>query len=60
MDLCLHLSRTDLGSDLANRAARSCVVPPFRDGGQAQYTERTFARRFRDETGLSPHKWIVA
>src|ERR1700753_248537 len=39
VDLCLHLIRTDLGSELANRAARSCVVPPFRDGGEAQYIE---------------------
>src|ERR1700753_3472655 len=38
--LCLHLIRTDLGSELANRAARRCVVPPFRDGGQAQYIEQ--------------------
>ena len=99
VDLCLHLIRTDLGSELANRAARSCGVPPFRDGGQAQYikrpvpddnasstaparqwalqhlaeplnvprlaalahmSQRTFARRFRDETGLPPHKWIIA
>ena len=25
---------------VANRAARRCVVPPWRDGGQAQYIER--------------------
>ncbi|GAB3150482.1 helix-turn-helix domain-containing protein [Amycolatopsis stemonae] len=98
VDLCLHLIRRDLGSEVANRAARRCVVPPFRDGGQAQYIERpvpddvasstgparqwaiehlgaplsvpalaelvhmsprTFARRFRDETGVPPHRWIT-
>jgi len=40
VDLCLHLIRRDHGSELANRAARACVVPPWRDGGQAQYIER--------------------
>ncbi|MFD9636846.1 GlxA family transcriptional regulator [Streptomyces violascens] len=40
IDLCLHLVRRDHGSAVANRAARHCVVPPYRDGGQAQYIER--------------------
>jgi transcriptional regulator GlxA family with amidase domain len=39
IDLCLHLVRRDHGSDVASRAARRCVVPPWRDGGQAQYIE---------------------
>ena len=94
IDLCLHVVRSDHGSAVANRAARRCVMPAWRDGGQAQYIERpvpavgrerarrrpgpgrwtrldepvsleemagharmsvrTFTRRFRDETGLSP------
>lgn len=37
VDLCLHAIRRDHGSEIANEAARSCVVPPWRDGGQAQY-----------------------
>jgi transcriptional regulator GlxA family with amidase domain len=37
VDLCLHLIRRDHGSDVANRVARDCVVPPWREGGQAQY-----------------------
>jgi transcriptional regulator GlxA family with amidase domain len=40
IDLCLHLIRRDHGTEVANGAARRCVVPPWRDGGQAQYTER--------------------
>jgi transcriptional regulator GlxA family with amidase domain len=40
IDLCLHVVRRDHGSEVANRAARRCVVPPWRDGGQAQYIER--------------------
>jgi transcriptional regulator GlxA family with amidase domain len=98
VDLCLHVVRRDHGTAVANRAARRCVVPPWRDGGQAQYIERpvpeavgsgteptriwamdrlaepvsleelagharmsvrTFTRRFRDETGLSPQKWLL-
>ncbi|WP_309059127.1 helix-turn-helix domain-containing protein [Streptomyces sp.] len=98
VDVCLHLVRGDHGSRLANTVARRCVVPPFRDGGQAQYIEqpvpelgavstaatrawamerlgeplaladlaaharmslRTFARRFHDEVGLSPGRWLI-
>ncbi len=44
IDLCLHVVRTDHGSAVANRAARRCVVPPWRDGGQAQYIERPVPR----------------
>ena len=40
IDLCLHVVRRDHGSEVANRAARRCVVPPWRDGGQAQFIER--------------------
>jgi transcriptional regulator GlxA family with amidase domain len=98
VDLCLHLVRRDHGSAVANSVARRCVVPPWRDGGQAQYIEqpvppstsagtavarhwalenlqlplamddlagqarmskRTFARRFRDEVGTSPGRWLI-
>jgi AraC family transcriptional activator FtrA len=37
MDLCLHLVRLDHGSSIANAVARRLVVPPHRDGGQAQF-----------------------
>ena len=40
IDLCLHAVRRDFGSDVANRTARRCVVPPWRDGGQSQFIER--------------------
>ncbi len=39
IDLCLHVVRQDLGADVATRIARELVVPPYRDGGQAQYIE---------------------
>ena len=99
IDLCLHVIRRDHGSAVANLAARVCVVPPRREGGQAQYVQRhvpivddggtaatrawaveqlgrplslaelaahagtsvrTFTRRFRAETGLSPGAWLAA
>ncbi|MFC5907626.1 GlxA family transcriptional regulator [Streptacidiphilus monticola] len=98
VDLCMHVIRRDHGSAVANYVARRCVVPPWRDGGQAQYVDlpvperggattaparewaldsldaspslrelagrcgmsvRTFTRRFREETGLSPGQWLV-
>ncbi|MFJ4841039.1 helix-turn-helix domain-containing protein [Streptomyces sp. NPDC088746] len=37
MDLCLHLVRLDHGASTANTLARRLVVPPHRDGGQAQF-----------------------
>lgn len=40
LDCCLHLVRRDFGVQVANRLARSLVVPPLREGGQAQFVER--------------------
>jgi AraC family transcriptional regulator, transcriptional activator FtrA len=98
LDLCLHIIREDYGAAVANAVARRMVMPPHRDGGQAQYiaapmanrpggslgpviddiltdlgsahtvdsmasvammSPRTFARRFRDEVGSSPHAWLT-
>jgi transcriptional regulator GlxA family with amidase domain len=98
IDTCLHLIRKEFGAAAANGIARRMVVPPHRDGGQAQYIEspvpdticdtlqpllgwllehlnnehsiedlaarahlspRTFARRFRAETGTTPHLWLT-
>jgi AraC family transcriptional activator FtrA len=39
IDLCLHLVRQDRGAEAAARVARDLVVPPYRDGGQAQYID---------------------
>ncbi|SHE95709.1 helix-turn-helix domain-containing protein [Streptoalloteichus hindustanus] len=39
MDLCLHLVRKDHGAAIANAVARRLVVPPHREGGQAQFVE---------------------
>lgn len=37
IDLCLHIVRREQGSVVANGIARRMVVPPHRDGGQAQF-----------------------
>jgi len=39
IDLCLHVVQRDYGADIATRIARDLVIPPHRDGGQAQYIE---------------------
>lgn len=44
VDLCLHLIRRDYGVEAANHAARGCVVPPWREGGQAQFIEHPVPR----------------
>ncbi|WP_030802976.1 GlxA family transcriptional regulator [Streptomyces sp. NRRL F-2799] len=98
VDVCLHVVRQDHGAAVANDVARACVVPPWRDGGQAQYIQhpvpeepangtsatrqwalerlheplslaelagharmslRTFARRFNEEVGTSPGRWLI-
>ncbi|KUJ68119.1 AraC family transcriptional regulator [Streptomyces albus subsp. albus] len=40
IDLCLHIVRRDHGSEVAAEVSRACVIPPWRDGGQAQYVPR--------------------
>jgi len=40
IDLCLHVVRRDHGAAVADDIARRTVVPPHRDGGQAQYIRR--------------------
>lgn len=98
IDACLHLVRKEQGMEVANHIARRMVVPPHRDGGQAQYIDRpvpqpacdtvgevliwmernldrevtveqlaerahmsprTFARRFQQETGTTPYRWLL-
>lgn len=40
LDMLLHLVRRDYGPAVANRVAQRLVVPPHRDGGQAQFVPR--------------------
>ena len=39
MDLSLHLVAEDYGQGVANSVARRVILPPLRQGGQAQYIE---------------------
>jgi transcriptional regulator GlxA family with amidase domain len=43
IDACLYLVRKEQGSRVANGIARRMVVPPHRDGGQAQYVTQPIA-----------------
>jgi len=99
LDACLYLWREEFGAAAASAVARRMVVPPQREGGQAQFirspvpacdaetlgpllvwltehlgeqhtveslaqaasmSPRTFARRFRAETGTTPHVWLTS
>ncbi|MGY3555279.1 GlxA family transcriptional regulator [Williamsia sp. R60] len=99
IDACLHLIRNHIGAAVAARVARSLVVAPHREGGQAQYIDRpealpringaiaeiqhwalehldeplgvdrlaaharmsrrSFIRKFTQETGSSPARWVL-
>jgi transcriptional regulator GlxA family with amidase domain len=52
IDLCLHLVRSDHGSAVANEIARRMVVPPHREGGQAQFAQPV-PRVARPDPGLA-------
>jgi transcriptional regulator GlxA family with amidase domain len=53
LDCCLHLLRRRCGVQAANYVARRLVVPPHRQGSQAQFVEQPIGVRARDER-LSP------
>ncbi|WP_282694887.1 helix-turn-helix domain-containing protein [Streptomyces sp. CC208A] len=59
IDLCLHLVRRDHGSAVANDVARRTVVPPHRDGGQAQYIARPVPET-RTHTTTAARAWALA
>lgn len=40
LDMMLHLVRRDHGARICNMVARRLVLPPHRDGGQAQFVKR--------------------
>ncbi|MGC5246924.1 GlxA family transcriptional regulator [Gordonia sp. DT219] len=59
IDLCLHIIRRDHGAAVANRVARHCVVPPWRDGGQGQFIERGVPDDTGSATAATQH-WALA
>ncbi|MEH0628670.1 MULTISPECIES: GlxA family transcriptional regulator [Streptomyces] len=58
VDLCLHLVRRDHGTGVANEVARRMVVPPHRDGGQAQYIQRPLPEP-RSATTTAARAWAL-
>ncbi|MFH8838698.1 GlxA family transcriptional regulator [Streptomyces sp. NPDC017868] len=59
LDLCLHIVRRDHGTAVANDVARRTVVPPHRDGGQAQYIERPLPET-GTHTTTAARAWALA
>lgn len=43
LDMLVHLVRRDFGPKIANRVAQRLVIPPHRDGDQAQFVPRPVA-----------------
>lgn len=59
IDLCLHIVRRDHGTAVANDVARRTVVPPHRDGGQAQYIQRPLPDA-QSATTTTARAWALA
>ncbi|WP_252199259.1 helix-turn-helix domain-containing protein [Brevibacterium sp. RIT 803] len=59
LDACLHMVRTRLGADAANQVARSLVIAPHRDGGQAQYIQRPLPEHADDDPISRVLDWAV-
>jgi transcriptional regulator GlxA family with amidase domain len=53
VDTLLHLVRREWGAAAANALARDMVVPPHRDGGQAQFIDAPVARCEDDLLGVA-------
>ena len=60
IDCCLHLLRQQHGAELANRVARRLVVPPHRQGGQAQFIEQPLPATSRDDRLAGLLDWVRA
>ncbi|MFE9257791.1 GlxA family transcriptional regulator [Streptomyces sp. NPDC006879] len=59
-DLCLHLLRREYGAAAANAVARDLVLPPHRDGGQAQYLAAPVPEDGEDERLAGVLAWARA
>ncbi|OMI35375.1 helix-turn-helix domain-containing protein [Streptomyces sparsogenes] len=53
IDLCLYLVRADHGAAVANAVARRFVVPPHREGGQAQFIEAAVGETGAGDDGIT-------
>ncbi|MGV9803738.1 GlxA family transcriptional regulator [Mycobacterium sp. NPDC003449] len=59
IDLCLHIIRSDHGAQVANAVARYCVVPPWREGGQAQFIDPGTPVSDQASTTAATREWAV-
>ena len=60
LDLCLHIIRRDHGAAVASAIARFTVIPPHRDGGQAQYIDRPLTEARPAAGSLEPTRaWAL-
>jgi transcriptional regulator GlxA family with amidase domain len=59
IDLSLHIVRLDHGPHMANQVARRMVVPPHRDGGQAQFAVTPVAPTVDDDPLGPVLEWMV-
>ena len=57
LDCCLHVLRTRVGASITNRVARRLVVPPHRQGGQAQFIEQPVVINQGDERLSKTLEW---
>ncbi|WP_272498196.1 helix-turn-helix domain-containing protein [Actinomadura litoris] len=60
LDMCLHLVRKDHGARVANTVARRLVVPPHREGGQAQFVEAAVTAPAADDAVGRAMAWALA
>ncbi|GLZ57831.1 MULTISPECIES: transcriptional regulator FtrA [Micromonospora] len=60
LDLCLHVIRGDHGAAIANAVARRLVIPPHRDGGQAQFVEAPVPTDPDDDRIAGSIDWALA
>lgn len=60
IDCCLHLLRQHCGAKVANKVARRLVVPPHRQGGQAQFIEQPLPATARDDRLSDLLDWVRA
>jgi AraC family transcriptional activator FtrA len=58
IDLCLHVVALDFGAEIANALARRMVVPPHRDGGQAQFVETPVSGVQFDDGFSDTLQWV--
>ncbi|MET8120623.1 transcriptional regulator FtrA [Micromonospora sp. NPDC005189] len=60
LDLCVHVVRRDHGAAIANAVARRLVIPPHRDGGQAQFVEAPVSTDPDDDRIAGSIDWALA